>query len=111
MPRGRRIVDAAACSVSRKKRSQAITALWSAWRSSADRNCAHEVLDVEPVGAPGAGALLLPQPDLFFGNVGQALERRDPAVAGVDRYRQVGGVVHHREGSWRLSYEINWIIT
>jgi hypothetical protein len=31
----------------------------------------HEVLHVEPVGAPGARALLLLQPDFFFGDLGE----------------------------------------
>ena len=59
-----------------------------------DRQCAHEVLDVEPVGAAGAGALLLLQPDFFLGDVGEAIEGRHLAAAGVERRRQ-GCVVGH----------------
>ena len=78
-------------------RSQAITALWSAWRNSVgrgDAERAHEVLHVEPVGAAGARTLLLRQPDLFFGDLGELVEGRDAAIAGVDRCRQ-GAVVGH----------------
>jgi hypothetical protein len=47
-------------------------------RAAAER--AHEVLDVEPVGAAGAGTLLLLQPDLFLGSVGRALDRRQRPI-------------------------------
>jgi hypothetical protein len=36
----------------------------------ADVQCRHEVLDVEPIGAARALALLLLQPDFFFGDLG-----------------------------------------
>jgi hypothetical protein len=44
-------------------------------RRRGDRQRAHEVLNVEPVGPPGPRALLLLQPDFFFGNVGELVER------------------------------------
>jgi len=37
----------------------------------ADADGPHEVRDIEPIGAPGPGALLFGQPDLFFGNGGE----------------------------------------
>jgi hypothetical protein len=40
-----------------------------------------------PVGTTGARALLLLQPDVFFGDRGELVEGRDPAVARVDRRR------------------------
>jgi hypothetical protein len=52
-----------------------------------DRQRAHEVLDVEPIGAAGACALLLLQPDFFFGDVGEAIEGRYLAAASVERRR------------------------
>jgi hypothetical protein len=55
-------------------------------RRRRDRERAHEVLHVEPVGAARAGALLLLQPDFFFGDLGELLERRHLAAAGVDRH-------------------------
>jgi hypothetical protein len=42
----------------------------------------HEVLHVELVDAPDASALLLLQPDFFFGDVGELVEGRQPAMAG-----------------------------
>jgi hypothetical protein len=60
-----------------------------------DRERAHEVLRVEPVGAPGARALLLLQPDFFLWDVGELLQCRHPATAGVDRRWQGGDVVGH----------------
>src|SRR5712671_1470444 len=61
-----------------------------------DRQRAHEVLDVEPVGAAGACALLLGEPDVFFGNLGELVEgRQRPVTAGTDRNRQGAAVVHH----------------
>jgi hypothetical protein len=45
------------------------------------------LLDVEPVGVPGARALLLLQLDSFFGDVGEPVEGQHPAMAGVKRRR------------------------
>jgi hypothetical protein len=59
----------------------------------------HEVLDVEAVGAPGPGALLLLQPDRFLGDVGELLECRDVAAAGRDR----NGASWRRRPSCRLT--------
>ena len=100
--RRRRMVDGAACSVSRMCRSQAITARWSAWRSSSVRGDAerrHEVPHVEPVGPAGAGALLLGQPDLLLGDVGELRQHRRQGGRGRggadDRGRGRGGGVAH----------------
>ena len=82
------MVEAAARSVSRMKRSHAITPLvvrLAQLSPRRDRQRPHEVLHVEPVRAARARALLLVQPDLFFRDVGALLERRHPAPAGVDR--------------------------
>ncbi len=57
-----------------------------------DRERAHEMLHVEPVGAPGARALLLLQPDFFFGDFGELVEEREPALVGADRDRQGAAV-------------------
>jgi hypothetical protein len=65
------------------------------FRRRRDHQRAHEVLHVEPIGATGAGALLRLQPDFFFGDVGELVEGRHLAAAGVERRRQ-GGVVGHR---------------
>jgi hypothetical protein len=64
-------------------------------RRRRDRERAHEVLHVEPIGAPRARALLLLEPDFFFGDRGEVVQCRDLAAIGVDRHRQVGGVVGH----------------
>jgi hypothetical protein len=47
-------------------------------RRRRDAERPHEVLHVEAIGAPGAGALLLLQPDFFFGDVGELGDGRDP---------------------------------
>ena len=52
----------------------------------------HEVPHVEPVGAAGLRALLLRQPDFFFGDGGELVERGD-LVASGDRNGN-GSVVH-----------------
>jgi hypothetical protein len=52
----------------------------------------HEVTHVEPVGAAGAGALLLGQPDLFLGDGGELVERGNRA--GVDRNQGIGRIGH-----------------
>jgi hypothetical protein len=75
------------------------------FRRRGDRERAHEVLDVEPVGAPGARALLLLQPDLFFRDVGEPVERRHLPVAGVEHRRQ-GRVVGHGRPVFLSSYPI-----
>jgi hypothetical protein len=41
----------------------------------ADRQGTHKVLDVEPVSAAGARTLLLGEPDLFFGDLGELGDR------------------------------------
>ena len=51
-------------------------------RRRCDAKRLHEVLHVEPVGAARAGALLLLQPDFFFGNIGELRDGRDPVAAG-----------------------------
>ena len=78
-----------------------------------DRKRAHEVLHVEPVFAPRPRALLLLQPDLFFGNVGQALERRHLAAVGVSKVVVSSIIVKGRSGAsvTRFSLVINRIIT
>ena len=48
-------------------------------RGDAER--AHEVPHVEPVGAAGLRALLLRQPDFFFGDGGELVERGELAGA------------------------------
>jgi hypothetical protein len=59
-------------------------------RRRGDRQRAHEVLDVEPVRSPGARALLLLQPDFFFGDRGEAIEGR-PDLLHIDRLAQFAG--------------------
>jgi hypothetical protein len=45
----------------------------------------HEVAHVELVGTAGLGALLLSQPDFFFGDDGKLVERDERAVVGRNR--------------------------
>jgi hypothetical protein len=54
-----------------------------------DAKGAHEVVHVEPVGAVGLRALLLRQPDLFFGDGRERIERGEFAGA-PDRNRSGG---------------------
>jgi hypothetical protein len=49
---------------------------------------------VEPVGAPGAGTLLLREPDLFFGDVSELRDGGNTA-GGIGRDRQGAAVVDH----------------
>ena len=50
---------------------------------------AHEVPHVEPVGAAGLRALLLRQPDFFFGDGGELVEPAE-LPGGMDRDRGSG---------------------
>jgi hypothetical protein len=61
---------------------------------SATRRALRLALAKIEVGAAGPRALLLLQPDFFLGDVGELIERRQPAAAGVERRRQ-GRVVGH----------------
>src|SRR6266702_863239 len=85
------------------KRSQAITAFvvgLAQLLGRGDRERAHEVLHVEPVSAPRARALLLLQPDFFFGDRGELVQRRERgAVAAGSRHRQGAVVVHSMTSS------------
>ena len=47
-----------------------------------DAEGAHEVLHVEPIGAARLSALLLRQPDFFFGDGGELVERGELAAGG-----------------------------
>ena len=62
-----------------------------------DAEGAHEVPHVEPVGAAGLRALLLRQPDFFFGDGGELVERGELAGVGrPERARQPS----HRPRGW-----------
>ena len=60
----------------------------------------HEVPHVEPVGAAGLRALLLRQPDFFFGDGGELVEWRE-LMASAGRDGQGGGA--HAGGSSAIS--------
>jgi len=60
-----------------------------------DRECPHEVFDIEPVGTAGARALLLREPDFFFGDLSKAGEGRNVARGSIGRNRQRAAVIHH----------------
>lgn len=63
---------------------------------SGNRQGAHEVLRVKPIGAAGADTLLLLQPDFFFGDEGELRDSQDAAVAvaGCHRYSAIIGGRH-----------------
>ena len=66
-----------------------------------DRQRRHEVPHVEPVGPAGAGALLLGEPDFFFGDVGQCRERADRGGGWPGELCRQGGVVGRGHGGPR----------
>lgn len=83
-------------------------------RGDAERR--HEVMHVEPVGAARAGALLLGEPDVFLGDVGEARQHRGevaPLWVGADgRGRDGGqGLDHAGLTMAQILYVINRIIT
>src|SRR6516164_2098147 len=91
------MVDASACSASRMMRSQAITGLWSAWRSSADvvipsvfMKCCTSSRYARRVRALFCFCSHI----VVLGDVSALFDRRE-AAAAVDRRQQVRGVVDH----------------
>ena len=100
------MVEAAACSVSRMIAlpgdHRPVVGLAQLGRRG-DLERAHEVLHVEPVGAPGAGALLLLSQ---ISSSGMSARRStvDNTAAGVGRRRQGAAVVDHAPGAARVSF-------